>query len=142
MGLTHYWERETELDAQAFSRAVEDIRRVVKELPSRLAGRDGNGEPIFRADAVLFNGEAEAAYEPFEIHQTQFDQRGRKRFFQNVKTGGRPYDTAVKVALICFKHHLHDQLCVTSDAADADWDDARTRCVAVLGYGNTFALER
>jgi hypothetical protein len=141
MGLTHYWERETELRPDPFRNAVTDMQRITASLPIKLAGRDGAGVPVFDADAVAFNGAAGSGCEPFEIHQTQFDRRGRKRFFQYVKTERTPYDLAVKVSLICLKNHLADEVKITSDAPDSEWSEARRLCSELLGYGAAFRLE-
>ncbi len=141
MGLTHYWERETELRPETFCKAVLDMQRITATLPVRLASKDATGSPYFGADAVAFNGAAGSGCEPFEIHQTEFDRRGRKRFYQYVKTERTPYDIAVKVSLICLKHHLGNEVRVTSDAPDSEWAEARRLCAEVLGYGASFALD-
>src|SRR5687768_12698708 len=115
MGVTHYWYRPTELPAAAFAAAVEDLRRVLKTVDVPLAGFEGTGERILRDDAVVFNGAAGAAVEPFEIQLVEFDRRGRPEKFTCCKTERLPYDIAVKMALIVMKEHLGEQITVTSD---------------------------
>jgi hypothetical protein len=141
MGLTHNWQRGTELAADAFARAVEDCRKVVAATGVPVAGFNGSGQPIFDRDKIIFNGAKGAGCEPFEIHQTEFDRRGRKVFWSFCKTEYAPYDVAVKAALIALKHHLGDDIKITSDAKDTDWDDARKICQQTLGYGGDFKLD-
>jgi hypothetical protein len=141
MGLTHSWERSTELAKESLARAITDCRRATQAAGVPLAGRDGTGQPIFDSDKVIFNGQLPASCEPFEIHQTEFDRRGKNRFFQFAKTNHAPYDLSIRVALICLKHHLGDSLRVMSDAKDPDWDDARQICQEALGYGTDFKLD-
>lgn len=141
MGLTHHWERETELFQKAFALAVADCERVIIKLAIPIAGIDGSGNPIFKPDTIAFNGQGGAACEPLEIHQTEFDRRGRKRFMQFAKTNNAPYDLCVRASLICLKHHLGDAIAIMSDAKDPEWEDARRVCHEVLGYGLDFRLE-
>src|SRR4051812_32399048 len=114
MGLTHSWLRPTELPADAFAAAVKDIQLALKRANIPLAGFEGSGKPVFREDAVVFNGVQGAACEPFEIHQVEFDRRGRPEVFSFCKTQGLPYDLAVKAALIVFKSHLGETIQVMS----------------------------
>src|SRR4051794_9594297 len=100
MGLTHYWYRPTELPTEPFAAAVEGIRQVLKVTGVPLGGFEGVGDPILKPDAVVFNGRKGAAVEPFEIQLVEFDQRGRPAKFSYCKTEGRPYDLAVRAALI------------------------------------------
>src|SRR6476660_4895162 len=106
MGLTHSWLRPTELPAEAFTAAVRDIQLVLKAADIPLAGFEGHGQPIFLDDTIVFNGVAGAGCEPFEIHQVEFDRRGRAEKFSFCKTQSLPYDVAVKVSLIIFKEQL------------------------------------
>jgi hypothetical protein len=142
MGMTHSWERSTEVVRQSFARAVAASKRVVEHLQIPLAGYDGTGDPIFKDDAIVFNGRAPAACEAFEIHQQEFDRRGRNRFFQFAKTNHAPYDICVRVSLICFKHFLGEEIRVMSDAPDAEWEKARQVCHEVLGFGADFSLDK
>jgi hypothetical protein len=125
MSQTHFWRRPTELPAKTFRTAVTDIERVLASLDIELAGFEGHGAPIFKPDVVVFNGTNRASCEPFEIHQTEFDRRGRPDTFSFCKTQGLPYDLAVKIALVTLKLHFGTQLIVTSDQPNSAWSKAR-----------------
>jgi hypothetical protein len=141
MGLTHSWRRPTELSAEAFRAAVADIRKVLKASNVPLAGFHGVGESVMRDDAVVFNGVGRAAVEPFEIHCVEFDRLGRPAKFSFCKTAGLPYDLAVRATLIVLKHHLGDQISVTSDADDASWAPACQLVQNALSFGADFKLD-
>lgn len=142
MGLTHSWLRPTELPADKFATAVKDIRLVLKNFDVPLAGFEGHGEPIFNDDAVVFNGVSGAGCEPFEIHQVEFDRRGRAEKFTFCKTQGLPYDLAVKVTLIVLKQHLGEFLKVMSDEPDEAWEPAREIVDRAHGGGSSFKLDK
>jgi hypothetical protein len=141
MGLTHYWQRESELNRNAFRKFVADCKWATGSLEIALAGGNGTGKPIFRPDEVSFNGGGETGCETFYIHRSQFDRRDEGRSFEFTKTNGRPYDVAVKIALICLKHHLKDAVKISSDDADSQWAEARRICVETVGFGADFKLE-
>ena len=138
MGLTHSWRRPTELRAGAFAAAVEDVARVLAVIGVELAGFEGQGSPILQNDVIVFNGVGGFACEPFEIHQQEFDRRGRPETFSFCKTEGLPYDLAVKVALIVLRHHLGTSIEVSSDQCNETWHDARQLVFNVLGFGSDF----
>lgn len=141
MGLTHFWYRRTELPAELFDAASRDIRHVLQHSGVAIAGFEGTGEPILTSDTVVFNGQAGAACEPFEIHQTEFDRRGRDEVFGFCKTNGLPYDLAVKVSLVVLKHHFGKRFRVMSNDRDAAWSGARELVRAFLKYGDEFQLD-
>jgi len=68
------------------------------------------------------------------------DESGRH--FEFCKTAYKPYDLAVTACLIIAKHHLGDEIVVSSDGEEKDWIDAMLLCEKLLGYGNDFRLER
>lgn len=142
MGLTHYWLRPTELPPDKFASAVQDIHRLLPTLNVPLAGFEGTGEPILTDDTLMFNGAGGAACEPFEVHAVEFDRHGRPEKRAYCKTEGLPYDRAVKAALIVLKHHLGDDLTVTSDQPDDAWGDAGQVVQRALGFGSGFRLDQ
>jgi len=140
MGLTHHWQRPTDLPTAVFRAAVEDCRSLLNSGLVEVAGFDGTGAPILNDERIVFNGQAPVACEPFEIAVVEFDRRGRPECIGHCKTEHLPYDLYVKAALIVFAHHLTDSFRVSSDADDRDWDDARSFVQDQLGYGQAFHL--
>ena len=140
MGWTHYWQRPTELPEVEFAHAAQDCSKMIDAIGLPLAGFDGSGEPIISDERIVFNGGPSAACEPFEIARVEFDRRGRGLVGGFCKTEGLPYDLCVQAVLLILKHYLGDLINVTSDGADEDWEEARSRAHDVLGYGDNFKL--
>ncbi len=62
-------------------------------------------------------------------------------YFEFCKTAYKPYDLAVIICLIIAKHHLKEQVLVTSDGAIDNWQDGILICQKILGYGLDFSLK-
>ena len=142
MGHTNYWTRKPELPTKAFAAAVADCKKIMKHLGIPLGGRNGTGRPIYRADLIEFNGKAPNDYETFAVDQITTSRDGEPMVFDFCKTDHRPYDICVQAALIVLKRHLGAAIIVSSDGGDADWEAAREKCQAHLGYGGEFRLEK
>jgi hypothetical protein len=141
MGHTNYWTRTPELSAKAFAASVTDIKAIFKKLGVPLGGRDGTGKPIFRADLMAFNGKAPEGCETFAVERL-VEPEGESMVFEFCKTNERPYDLCVQAALIILKHYLGNAITVASDGSDSDWQRAKEKCQAQLGYGGDFKLEK
>ena len=61
-------------------------------------------------------------------------------YFDCCKTAYKPYDLAVIICLIIAKHHLKEEIIVSSDGALDNWQDGMLICQKILGYGLDFAL--
>ena len=61
------------------------------------------------------------------------------KYFRWIKTSHRPYDLAVTICLVIAKHHLGDNITITSDGIDDDWIEAKRLCEQFLGYGMEFS---
>ena len=142
MGHTHYWRRPPQLPAPAFGRAVADCRRVLPETHIPLAGADGTGKPLFKSDAIVFNGVGANAHETFAVRLEEAERGDGRPAFSFCKTEHKPYDLAVQVALIVFKHRLGQQFHVSSDGEESEWETARRICQQYLGYGGGFSLDK
>lgn len=141
MGLSHHWQRKTELPAASFREAVSDCRRLFQAAAAEIAGFEGFGPPVLADDHIVFNGKHPASCEPFEVAAVQFDRHGRAEFFGHCKTEHLPYDLFVKAALIVLARRLGPEFKVSSDAPDS-WDSARELVQRTLGYGADFQLSR
>jgi hypothetical protein len=142
MGHTNFWKRNVELPSEAFAAAVKDCRKLLKQLKIPLAGGDGTGKPIFRDDLIEFNGKGPEHCETFAVSRITTARHGEAKVFEFCKTNERSYDLAVQCALIVLKHHLGEAITVSSDGADANWEEARKFCQDQLGYGDEFRLEK
>ena len=143
MGYTHYWSfrklnenceyvncspNEIPNGAELFKKSVELFKKYLehaggytkypnygkdafkKSVLMVLRGWDGRGEPEITDTRVSFNGNKGRG----ESCETFFiDLYGHERCF--CKTEHMPYDTAVYVCLLCFKHYFEDNIDVDSD---------------------------
>jgi hypothetical protein len=62
-------------------------------------------------------------------------------YFDFCKTAYKPYDLAVIICLIIAKHHLEEEIIVSSDGRIDSWKDGMLICQKILGYGLDFALK-
>lgn len=142
MGYTHYYRfnkspKSIENGAEKFANAVNAAKICISRLPKRIyytkalyneatqafdikkkssyrlypmCGGNGYGEPVFKSDVICFNGDGEhqQGYETFCIDF----QNGFSTF---CKTARQPYDVAVCIALLCFKHYFGDDFQFSSD---------------------------
>ncbi len=138
MGYTHYWYIK---DIQAVRRALplvaSDLRHLLPQLPP-LAGWDGAGAPTIEDREIAFNGVSPNDYETFLLVSDPGAYINTERgLFGFCKTGRRPYDLAVQVALLLLKWHSEaiapGAVRLASDGDLADWDRA-CRMVEGLGY--------
>ena len=146
MGYTHYWTfknkvapKDIEHGEEKFKKAVALFKdcltecngktrypnwgdnRFEKEVSMVLAGAGGLGEPIITNTDVIFNGERKNGncHETFAIC---LDENG----WNFCKTTRKPYDTAVCLALLCFKYAFGEDFEYTSDGGEAEWEWAKT----------------
>lgn len=76
-----------------------------------IKGGNGKGEPTITDTLVVFNGTAEGD----KCHETFFMQVDVPCAFDFCKTAHKPYDTAVCLALLCFKHYFGPDFSFDSD---------------------------
>lgn len=142
MGYTHYWNfknkvapKDIEGGEEKFKDAVALFKeclaecggktkypnwgeeRYQKEVPMVLCGGGGTGEPIITDTEVIFNGTRvdDMCHETFAIC---LDREG----WDFCKTARKPYDTAVCLALLCFKYCFGGDFDYTSDGGETEWE--------------------
>lgn len=122
MGYTHYWEfkqmpKEIEGGLEMFKKSVKATQDCIAQVPAqlptdddeekfvpfKLCGGNGKGEPKFNNVVVCFNGDAENKHD-YETCHLAIDDIG----FDFCKTARMPYDVAVCITLICFKHYFRN----------------------------------
>ena len=155
MGYTHYYRfsknpQTIENGAEKFANAVNAAKICIGRLPMRIyytksvynqetgafdikkrksyrlypmRGGNGYGEPVFNPDYICFNGDEEhqQGYETFDIGFNN-------DFCTFCKTAKQPYDIAVCIALLCFKHYFGHDFDLSSDGdmeKDREWKRAK-----------------
>jgi len=132
MGYTHYYRfsknpKTIEKGAEKFANAVNAAKICIGRLPKRIysvndggkrtsyrlypmRGGNGYGEPIYNPDFICFNGDEKhgQGYETFYISL-------KNDFSTYCKTARQPYDVAVCIALLCFKHYFGRDFELSSD---------------------------
>lgn len=141
MGYTHYWKFKNgkkpincENGAEKFKNAVALFKeglallngktKVVRYnahtnteslsedfVDMKICGGNGKGEPTITDTRVIFNGTNENDLS----HETFFIDLNEPCAFEFCKTAHKPYDTAVCLALLCFKHYFGEDFEFSSD---------------------------
>lgn len=114
MGYTRYWGFGKDVDMKAYKSALKDIGTMVKANTDILADGGGEGEPIVKANEIVFNGKAENG----EDHETFALASKPKGDF--CKTARKPYDEFVGASLLILKDYLGDQVDIDSDGSEGD----------------------
>ncbi len=144
MGYTHYWYRQPEVSEDKMRDIIKDIQKVVPHYDSLLGDKDIHTEGIF------LNGRGDEAHETFYFprvvevpkHQMQEQFYIRKgQTFAFCKTACKPYDIAVTTSLLIIKHHLGEEISVSSDGEIGNWESAIDIVVKELGYGKGFYMD-
>lgn len=151
MGYTIYWYRDKKIEPAIFNQILADFEKIRAEVDRNgilLAGPDGDGTPMINEYGVSFNGSCspQGCCEAFTfVQEMVFPYREpRKRngkYFQYVKTEGLPYGLAVAAFLIIAKHHINNQIIISSDKPISNWEKPREWCQRTLGYGADFLPE-
>jgi hypothetical protein len=77
---------------------------------------------------------------PLKMELNSWDEPKNNLYFDFCKTAFRPYDLAVISFLIIAKHHLKDNIIVSSDGEDGHWFDGKMLCQMILGYGLDYVI--
>lgn len=126
---THHY---TVLDPTADLKVTEiasDIQAIIRETGIRIVGPSGNSDelPVFTGTVIAFNGCESESGEAF-TYPPDFDwnrNNGLKEGHDWCKTYRRNYDPVVCAAVIALKHHLGDNVHITSDGhfVDEGWPE-------------------
>lgn len=117
MGYTHYWTQDVKATDEQFSKFTDDFKTIVSDSDLLQREYDNNDPVDINNDFVAFNGIGD------EGHETMFFENGGLDF-NFCKTARKPYDTHVTAALILLKHHLTDDIHISSDGNTEDWQPA------------------
>lgn len=100
-----------------------------------------------KAESRCLGEDGDGSYETFAIervHDTSGyvnDDANTKGYFACCKTNFRPYDLNVQCCLIVFAEHFGAEFTVSSDGDEEQWNEARSVCQHVLGYGLMFVMD-
>ena len=138
MGYTHYWKftqnpKDIKNGEKKFKKAVELLKKCIAKVPAELdvpyygkvpfvlAGGNGTGEPVFTDEKVCFNGldDGENDYSHETCYFALDNPDGYD--FEFCKTAEKPYDTAVCLALLCFKKAFGDDFNWSSDGNGSEY---------------------
>jgi hypothetical protein len=125
------------------------------EHPLQIAGGDGFGEPQIVPEWICFNGSADGesglAHEPLMIFQDYLFDEGEsereilREMFKEAKclcsrcvTDRKPYDFAVQITLLLYKHYFGDKVGISSDGDLSDWREAIDFVRVVFGFDAGF----
>ena len=117
MGYTRYYRVEGKIDPIKFKDYSKDCKMVCEEITKQsghgLAGWNGEGEPRFEDEGILFNGVGDLSHETFGLGP---ETSG----FNFTKTQRKPYDKHVLACLILAKEYFGDNIKVSSDGDNND----------------------
>lgn len=117
MGYTRYYRIEGKIDPIKFKDYSKDCKMVCEEITKQtghgLAGWNGEGEPRFEDEGILFNGVGDLSHETFGLGP---ETSG----FNFTKTQRKPYDKHVLACLILAKEYFGDNIKVSSDGDNND----------------------
>lgn len=112
------------------------------QLEARTCGGDCSHESFYLE--IKKNKESEpigeVAYIKADGSPVKNNPKSVGKHFNFTKTAYKPYDLAVNVALIIAKHHLGDQIIVSSDGKQQHWVEGMFICQKILGYGKDFKI--
>jgi len=114
----------------------------------KLRQRTCCGDCSHETFSISLKIEKEDWHKPLE-EISYYDQNGKPvyndpkevgLYFDCCKTAYKPYDLAVIICLIIAKHHLKEQIIVSSDGRLENWQDGMLICQKILGYGLDFKV--
>ena len=144
MGYTHYWYRTREIEYSIYQYIVIDMKKICKKSGIAIGDGNGEGEPFFTDEHVVFNGYGDAeAYETFAFPRNMFVVKGELEpdnnlYIEFCKTAQHDYDLCVAACLVVAKHYLKDKIEVGCDGGEYGFDEAKDLCQEHLGYGGDF----
>lgn len=128
MGYTHYWtfNGSTKLDDEInYYNAIQDINRFVRWYDKKhhiASGYTAKSKKTY--DGVKINGIGNLRHEDFVLR----DQLINSDNFNFCKTARKPYDILIVGSLLILKHHLKNNITISSDGGYNDWLEG---CLAV-----------
>lgn len=151
MGYTHYYRQKPKLDKVKFSAFASDCKEIIKAAQARgitLVAWDGEGgDPVATDEKVSFNGLGDEAHESFVVTpESEISEWGKKdgetMAFNFCKTAYKPYDAVVCACLVSLQNHFGDDVKISSDGNEEDWDEGKRLYTDVTGREVSNILDR
>lgn len=122
MGYTHYWTQNRDFTDSEWQKITEFMHKATENLPFKVCGGWGDGDPVINDTIIQFNGSEEAGQD-YETMSLNKNGRG----FNFCKTEFRPYDLLVCALLLAATEIAPGALDVSSDGDmdGEDWQPAR-----------------
>jgi hypothetical protein len=136
--VVHFWNRRGPFPPDKFKQAVQDCKKICtsEEFEDVLAGWDGLGDPVFAENQISFNGIDDKSCETFSIENPALSG------LQSCRTDNLPYDMAVRCCLIILRHHLPEDIEISSSNRDlGKWREAQHIVNDMLELEDEFALD-
>ena len=137
MGYTNYWKVDVTAKEGRYKKALQDIRKVIKEHRDILANGlgDKGTSPKTRGE-VAFNGIEDQSHETFflpsSVKKFDFDFNDGQSF-DFCKTAFKEYDKVVVACLCILKFHLGSSIDISSDGDAEDLAEGVEIASKVLG---------
>lgn len=146
MGYTHYWRFQppkkgtTQLVEAKYQLAILDCQKVIlayKKEFGCLSGYSAHTK-LGQYGGINFNGRGRDGHETFVLREHYKQNEG----FNFCKTAQKPYDEVVTACLIILGHYLVDNIVVSSDGYQEDWQDGLNLVKKVLRRIKKFSIPK
>lgn len=128
MGYTHYWKSQDNVDDAAYTAALKDIAKIVKNKAKILAGPFGEKGTLPKTTGgIAFNGIEDDSHETFDLPASA----GQLEDFSFCKTARKPYDIVVVAALTRLAEV--PGISISSDGDATEWKNGISLAEKVLG---------
>ncbi len=145
MGYTHYWtftkvKGKTKETEELYQKAVKDCQRIILAYKKEFGGLAGYSAhtKLGQYGGIDFNGAREEGHENFVLRE-QFKENYSFNF---CKTAQKPYDEVVTACLIILSHYLGDNIKVSSDGYQEDWQSGLELVKKVLKRVKKFSIPK
>jgi hypothetical protein len=147
MGYSHYCYKSRELDQTKWDNFITDFEKVLPFFEQYLDKDISDNQYLqYNSEKLWFNGIGEESHETFAFARVEPKDGstgyGREDtntpYFMFCKTARKDYDIAVTCALIIAKYHFEDDVVVSSDGGNEEWEAAKELCQDELEYGEKF----
>ena len=129
MGYTHYWymKKDKKVSEQKWTNLTEDVKELLGNSPIlERAKQEYGADDEYWNDLTITDNEIrfDGGHETFIWERKPVQPRWREdedMVFNFCKTARKEYDSCVTATLILAKHHLGDEIKISSDGGLTEW---------------------